>query len=31
MRLTNYERETIINFNEGEDTASVYTHNSTLR
>ena len=30
-RLTNYERETIINFNEGEDTASVYTHNKALR
>lgn len=24
------ERETIINFNEAEDTASVYTHNSRL-
>lgn len=31
MRLTNYEKETIINFNEGEDTASVYTHNGALR
>lgn len=29
--LTNYERETIINFNEGEDTMSVYTHNRALR
>lgn len=29
--LTNYERETIINFNEGEDVASVYTHNKALR
>lgn len=29
--LTNYERETIINFNEGENTASVYTHNKKLR
>ena len=29
--LTNYERETIINFNEGEDSASVYTHNKALR
>lgn len=28
---TNYERETIINFNEAEDTASVYTHNKALR
>ena len=29
--LSNYEKETIINFNEGEDTASVYTHNQALR
>lgn len=29
--LTKYERETIINFNEGEDTMSVYTHNRALR
>lgn len=29
--LTNYERETIINFNAGEATASVYTHNKELR
>lgn len=29
--LSNYERETIINYNEGEDTASVYTHNKALR
>lgn len=28
--LSNYERETIINFNEGEDTASIYTHNRGL-
>lgn len=31
MYLTKYERETIVNFNEGEDTASVYTHNKPLR
>lgn len=31
MNLTNYERETIINFNEGEAMASVYTHNRALR
>lgn len=31
MGLTNYERETIINYNEAEKTASVYTHNSSLR
>lgn len=30
-KLTKYERETIINFNEGEDTMSVYTHNKALR
>ena len=30
MELTNYERETIINFNEAEATAVVYTHNKAL-
>lgn len=30
MNLTPYERETIINYNEGEQTASVYTHNKAL-
>jgi len=30
MNLTPYERETIILFNEEEDTASVYTHNAKL-
>lgn len=29
--LSNYERETIINFNEDEQTASVYTHNRKLQ
>ena len=29
--LTSYERETIINFNEEEKTASVYTYNKDLR
>jgi len=29
--LTRYEMETIINFNEEEGTASVYTHNKALR
>ena len=29
--LSNYERETIINFNEGEQTASVYTYNRKLQ
>lgn len=27
MKLTKYEKETIINFNDAEQTASVYTHN----
>lgn len=31
MKLSRYEQETIINFNEEEDTASVYTHNPKLR
>ena len=31
MKLSRYELETIINFNEEEDTASVYTHNNKLR
>lgn len=30
-RLTRYEQETIINFNEDESAASVYTYNPTLR
>ncbi len=30
MKLTKYERETIICFNEEETTASVYTHNRRL-
>lgn len=29
--LTSYERETIINFNEEEKIASVYTYNKALR
>lgn len=29
--LSNYERETIINFNEGEQVASVYTHSRKLQ
>lgn len=29
--LTKYEQETIINFNEKEGTASVYTYNPTLQ
>lgn len=30
MNLSLCEQETIINFNEAESTASVYTHNKTL-
>lgn len=30
MELTNYERETIINFNQAEPTANVYTYNPQL-
>ena len=30
-RLTKYEKETIILFNEGEDTANIYTYNAGLR
>ena len=26
-RLSNYEKETIINFNEGEDKANIFTYN----
>ena len=31
MELSLYERETIINYNEADSTASVYTHNKALR
>lgn len=30
-RLTKYEKETIILFNEGEDRAKIYTYNAGLR
>ena len=30
-KLTKYEKETIINFNEAEDTASIYTFNTSLK
>ena len=30
MKLTRYEKETIINFNEAEATANIYTHNGGL-
>lgn len=31
MKLTKYERETIVNFNEEEQEASIYTYNSVLK
>lgn len=31
MALSKYEQETIINFNEEEKTASIYTYNTKLR
>ena len=31
MKLTKFEKETIILFNEGEDTASIYTFNAGLK
>lgn len=31
MGLTKYEQETIINFNEKERLASLYTHNQSLQ
>ena len=31
MKLTKIEQETVINFNEAEATASVYTHSKALR
>ena len=31
MKLSKIEQETIINFNEAERTASIYTHNAALK
>ena len=31
MKLSKYEKETIINWNEAEDTASIYTFNADLK
>lgn len=31
MKLSKYEKETIVNFNEGEDEASIYTYNADLK
>lgn len=31
MNLSLYEQETIINYNEADSTASIYTHNRALR
>lgn len=30
MKLTRYEKETIINYNEAEAAATIYTHNGAL-
>lgn len=30
-KLSKYERETIVNFNEGESEASIYTFNADLK
>jgi len=30
-KLSKYEKETIVNFNEGETEATVYTHNADLK
>ena len=30
-KLSKYEKETIILFNEGEDTAGIYTYNASLK
>ncbi len=29
--MTSYEKETIINFNEGDEIATVYTYNATMK
>lgn len=31
MKLSKYEKETIVNFNEGENEASIYTFNASLK
>ena len=31
MKLTNVEKETVVNFNEAERVASIYTYNPTLK
>lgn len=31
MKLTKYEQETIILYNQAEDTASIYTHDADLK
>ncbi|MCM1224953.1 MAG: molecular chaperone, partial [Lachnospiraceae bacterium] len=31
MKLSKYEKETIVNFNEGEAEASIYTFNADLK
>ncbi len=31
MKLTNYEKETLVSLNDAESTASIYTHNAALK
>ncbi len=31
MKLTKYEKETIINYNQAESTATIYTHDADLK
>lgn len=31
MKLSGYEKETVVNFNEAEQTASIYTHNAAMQ
>ena len=31
MKLTKYEKETIINYNQAESTATIYTHDAALK
>ena len=31
MKLTKYEKETIVNYNQAESTATIYTHDAALK
>lgn len=31
MKLSGYEKETVVNFNEAEQTASIYTYNAAMQ